>query len=81
MYRILHEFERFSRPLLHLILVGLVIMLFFFVLSYIESGDEDDDDSVTITYNCTYTLNNRERASLDAIHECMNLRRNSVSTR
>ena len=79
MHRILHEFERFSRPLLHLIFVGLVILLFFFVLSYIES-DEDDDDSVTITYNCTYTLNNRERAPPDAIHECMNLRRRNANS-
>ena len=80
MHRIIQEFERFSRPLLHLIYIGLLVMLFFSIISYIENDDDNDEDSVTITYNCTYTLNNRASSTPDVIQECMNLRRRNANS-
>lgn len=57
-----------------LLIVMLIIFLIVNIYDFIVSDDYDDDDTVTITFNCTHVLSNQNNFPEFVVQQCKQVR-------
>jgi len=68
-----YDFNRYVRPIAHLVLLLVGLLVLMMVVRMVEDTDYDDD-TVTIIYSCKGVMKNVDKFPVQVVEECIALR-------